>query len=524
MGRGDHKTMDRREFIKYGVGGVATLFVGSCIGDYMLGSSFALPVVHQEIDVSITDAMKQMVTHNDINDARCYFWVYEMKTVAANGTRTAVPLEYPGPTIVATVGDTVKLNVTNNLDEPHAFSIPELGVDTLPIAPGATTTIDITPLHAGAYLYYDNLNAPVNRVMGLHGAFIVMPAAASGGADHWTPYDQEDVTMGVQDLYNDFGASPQFPGLAWHEGDTNPGSEVTPFRQYVWLTHEASPNLFAEVGAQLPGVEYDPQLFMDKFLRDPFSPTRANGNPQYFMINGQSGFFSHDSPTITPMGRVGEPAVVHILNAGLWTHSMHLHANHFFVTSARNMITGKGKRDTNGVTPTGDPVDGGVCVNPVWVDVFNVEPMDAIDYTIPFMRPPDVPNELGIGLPATPLISLAGTPTFPPVQEFGVFMPAAGEDMAEDRAGNPIDLHQRMSPMCYPMHDHSEPSQTAQGGNYNCGLISGIYFTGDRNTPGHMNFPIDEDFRMMMGPGGGHRGVSNASNTTVAAGIPGHVH
>ena len=41
-----------------------------------------------------------------------------------------------------------------------------------------------------------------------------------------------------------------------------------------------------------------------------------------------------------------------------------------------------------------------------------------------------------------------------------------------------------VSPVCFPMHDHSEPSQVAQGGNYNCGLISGIDFIGDRNTPG----------------------------------------
>jgi hypothetical protein len=31
------------------------------------------------------------------------------------------------------------------------------------------------------------------------------------------------------------------------------------------------------------------------------------------------------------------------------------------------------------------------------------------------------------------------------------------------------------------MHDHSEPSQTAQGGNYNQGMIAGMNFTGDRN-------------------------------------------
>jgi hypothetical protein len=70
------------------------------------------------------------------------------------------------------------------------------------------------------------------------------------------------------------------------------------------------------------------------------------------------------------------------------------------------------------------------------------------------------------------------------------------------------------------MHDHSEPSQTSQGGNYNCGLISGVYFIGDRNialprfnvddlfaNPGGnpdmpllppQTFPMDEDFAMML--------------------------
>jgi hypothetical protein len=62
------------------------------------------------------------------------------------------------------------------------------------------------------------------------------------------------------------------------------------------------------------------------------------------------------------------------------------------------------------------------------------------------------------------------------------------------------------------MHDHSEPSQTSQGGNYNTGLISGIYFIGDRN--GTMNFPIDEDFQMMLDLG------RSTSATGSAAGNP----
>ncbi|HXE97591.1 MAG TPA: hypothetical protein VN642_14385, partial [Dongiaceae bacterium] len=57
-----------------------------------------------------------------------------------------------------------------------------------------------------------------------------------------------------------------------------------------------------------------------------------------------------------------------------------------------------------------------------------------------------------------------------------------------------IDISAQMSPQCYPMHDHSESTQTAQGGNYNCGLITGINFTGDRNTPGGVTtFPNAPD-------------------------------
>jgi len=172
----------------------------------------------------------------------------------------------------------------------------------------------------------------------------------------------------VQQLYNDFGSTTHFPGLAWHEGDAS--TLTPPYRQYVWLTHQVSPKLFAEVGSLSAGVLYNPQLFQQKFLRSAFDMTRVSSyNPEFFTINGQSGFFAHSSPQITLVGRVGEPVVVHILNAGLWTHSMHLHANHFFVTSV------------NGV-----PSD-----NPLWVDVYGIHPMDRVDYTIPFMRPPSVP-------------------------------------------------------------------------------------------------------------------------------------
>ncbi len=96
------------------------------------------------------------------------------------------------------------------------------------------------------------------------------------------------------------------------------------------------------MGNYTPGLNFPASTFMDGFLSDPFIATNTdprmtltvppipinntfNRKPQFFTICGQSGIFA----TIIrhhPMNRVGEPVVVHVMNAGLWTHSMHMHA------------------------------------------------------------------------------------------------------------------------------------------------------------------------------------------------------
>ena len=485
--------MKRRDFLKLGAAGVATLAVGKFPG---LGVKNAFAAT-QNLTITITDGLKNMHTKNAVSalitdpnpiPAQCYFWIYKMTADGVN-----LPPDAPGPTICAVKGDSINVSITNNLDEPHSFFIPGI-FDSGPIAPGATFSGVLTASISGAHLYYDNLNEPVNRVMGLHGGLIVRPAAPAAG-HKYTPYD--NPTPHVQALYDSFGGSAHFPGLAWEEGD--PNTNTPPFRQYLWILHQASPNLHAAVGNLAPGAIYDAQLFQQQFLRDPFSPTRANMVPQYFTITGQSGFFSHFSPSITPMGRIGEPAVVHIINAGLWTHSMHYHFNHFYVTYDSSASNG-------GVF--GD----GVSTNPLWIDIYNVDPMDRVDYTYPFMRQPNIPTTRGLGLPDPPLQTINGHPCYPPIEEMNVYMPKIGTT-AKDVNGNNISLAQRESPLCYPMHDHSEPSQTSQGGNYNTGMISGVYSIGDRNAQSQglgnfMDFPMDADFAMMFR---NIRGVSSVS-------------
>ena len=452
--------INRRDFLKYGLGGAAALVVGSEM-PWMENSIYA--AVHATtLNFHITDAMKEMVTFNAINPgARCYFWIYKENNF---------PAECPGVNIFTTQGDTVQLVITNDLDEPHAFYIPGM-FNSGPIAPGQTVKKSFIATKAGSFLYYDNMNAPVNRVMGLHGAFIVMPKAPATG-HRFTPYD--NPTPAIQKLFDDLGTpgrqpfpslgNAQWPGLSWEEGDAV--TDTPAFRQYIWVTHEASPLLFQEVGSLPAGQLYNPTTFLNAFLNDPYADTFKTGvfnrKAHYFTINGQSGHFSHNNPFICPNNRVGEPCIIRVLGAGLHVHSMHIHANHMF-----NLT-----------------LDGQMFDNLWWVDTMTNHPLGQFDWLVPYMRPPNIPNTRGIGFPDPPLTSVGPNPhpVWPPIEELALFLPPLGTTADGLPTGVPIAV--QMSPLCYPMHSHSEASQTAQGGNYNCGLISGINFTGDRNTPG----------------------------------------
>jgi len=463
------KDIKRRDFLKYTGTGIGALVIGNGLPWIFKDEAYAAVKV-QTLNFHITDAMKQMVTFtppppvgpaNNI-PALCYFWIFK---------EDRFPAECPGPNVFCTEGDLIKVVITNDLDEDHSFFIKGV-VNSGPIAPGATKTIRFKAPRGGTYMYLDNLNAPVNRVMGLHGAFIVMPRAARPG-HNFTPYSRP--TANVQKMYDDFGSTTHYPGLRWEDG--NPATNTPPFRQNIWLCNDCSPKLNLEVGNLPAGVLADPVDFTKKFTEDPLvAPFDASGNyrPQYFTIQGQSGHFSHNNPFICPTNRVGEPTLIRVMQAGLQLHSMHIHANHVWVTS----------------------INGVVRENPLWVDTMTLHPGDAWDYTVPYMRPPDIPNISGIGpnhinipglgfadtpMQCIPNPLIAGSvahPCWPPTEEHNIFLPALGINAGV----TPIAV--QLSPMCYPMHDHSEPTQTAQGGNYNNGLISGINFTGDQNALG----------------------------------------
>jgi FtsP/CotA-like multicopper oxidase with cupredoxin domain len=321
--------MKRREFLRLGAGAVAGTAAGS------IGLLSWSPRAHaQTIAVSLT-AMHGDVTQIDGTTAFMF------------GFSDTSVLSVPGPAIVCQSGDSIQLTLANALDTPVVFAVTGTNIQ---LRVAARSTLQFAPFAAptpGSYLYHDNQNGGVNRVLGLHGALIVMPAGIKNRA---------------------FTGGPSFT------------------RQYKWILGNVDPVWGNAVRAN--GDAYVASIAATRFL------------PRYFTINGHSFADTHE-PNTDLHGLYGEPALVRIMNAGGMVHAPHFHGNHIEICSI-NRTNFAGSRKSK--------------------DIVSMFPLDCRDVLVPFRRPAD----------------------------------------AWPRITNEVQR--------FPMHCHSEMSQTAGGGMYPHGL------------------------------------------------------
>jgi FtsP/CotA-like multicopper oxidase with cupredoxin domain len=313
-----------------------------------------------------------------------------------------------GAVLRVSEGQPISFEVTNSDSQPHGFAITGIPQATIPaIAPGAVATVTFTAPEGGSYLYHDPYNAPLNRVIGLHGAFIVIPTEGTTPVGSPTPFSRSAQTPQVQSLFDALGGGhPRFPGSKWNADD--------PDRQKIWLFMQTDPTLNAAVAA---GGTVAGSSVVGTFV------------PRYFTINGRSGFDTavhsgsagqgHEAARlIMPSGRQGQPCLIRSMNAGLATHSPHIHGNHVMMCT---------ETDAYGVSH---------CETHAYErDAWLLKPLSRIDVLLPFERPPDIPAA-----------------SWPPREE-------------------PF-------PLRYVMHCHTEMSQTAGGGNYPQGCVTHWEMTG----------------------------------------------
>jgi FtsP/CotA-like multicopper oxidase with cupredoxin domain len=498
------KKMKRRDFIKYCACGLTAITLGCGGGRGGNGGGNGDgggdgnggdgadpgtngPPFSGIVNLSMEPAMVEMVDTTPV-----FFWLFKLQG--------AIQPSIPGPVIFAFTGDKITFNITNNLDEVHEFRIIAAGpnltdLDTGPIGPGQTVSLSFIAPDGGTYMYLDPRNAPVNRVLGLHGAFVVLPTAARNAAPGpglvfpapaITPYSRP--TVQVQRLFNDlssplFNVRPSERGQSWvavrpagrpipdplrHalEDAILPADEISRleslepflFRTRIWLFNSVDPafNAIAENGGNAePDGGIDPALF------------RANFLARYFMTNGKSGTFSsHEAtaPESVLAAFIGQPHVIRILNAGMNDFSPHLHANHFYVLAVNNIVmesvtqpdtmtTRMMERDIPLAQVLADPLGAG---NRLFLDGGS-----RVDWLVPCVRPPDIP-----GNPDTPL-----------------------QVLIPEELSTVIDGKFPQSPLEYPMHSHTEMDQTAAGGNYPQGLITHFAFLGELIDGEEVHFP-----------------------------------
>ncbi|RMG58957.1 MAG: hypothetical protein D6717_02175 [Gammaproteobacteria bacterium] len=336
--------MKRRDFLKVGGAGMAGAMLGG------LGLLTWTPRSHAAT-ISRTFYITEGTIPMPPDDTLVYFRGFS----SSNGT-----LNVPGEALIVQEGDTVEITIVNTLADDHSFVIDGM-VDSGVIRGGQSLTFSFTADKVGSHMYYDGVNAPYNRLLGLHGGLAVMPA---GSADELYP------------------GSPTF------------------VQQYFWIFHDIDPAWHDRLSRGLqPNTEYVPRYFTINGLtaRPPGAP--GNGDPTVDAM--------HD-PRTALHGSIGDRTLIRILNAGLCNQSVHTHGNHM------EWLTQNGE-----IRPD------------VWEKdcLFLDGDMGALDVIYPFAPPPDA---------------------WPPVQ-----------------AGEKND---------YPMHLHSEMSQTAAGGSYMFGALTDIYF------------------------------------------------
>ncbi len=270
---------------------------------------------------------------------------------------------FPRRTIIAETGSTVRLRVHNRLQGPHELAIPDVLVagETLTtgvIQPGATAELTFTPVRAGTYAYTDPTNAPVERVLGLNGALVVVPAN-----DRWR----------------------NSPG----------GTEFE--RQWLWLCQDVDPVWGRRARAG-----------------EAINPVATPALPRYFMLNDRSGFHSlavsndeeinlhSEEETLASgfprqsdvrnfslpdgAGSVCTGQMIRLVNLGVAIHQMHFHGNH--VWTVRRNAQDFPRRGAEARMERGHPI------LQQWEDVVELNPMERKEIVLPVKRPPDVLDDV----------------------------------------------------------------------------------------------------------------------------------
>ena len=253
-------------------------------------------------------------------------------------TGTCNAMQLPGPTLIVTEGDTVTVNLTNNLPAAAgATSILFPGFDvassggvtgalTQEAAPSGTVTYTFKAGSPGTRAYYSGTQGDLQVEMGLYGAIIVLPKAPVDGAQ-------------CTDALAPPGANAKAMAN-WGESDFRLATSAYDHsstcydREYLFQFSEMDLNIHTQAQAQVAAAGNCTAGQPGCSLNVPTEPY----HPAYFMINGRSmpddmdpnyaPMYPHQPYNGNPHMHPGEITLLRIIGQGRWQHPFHEHANH----------------------------------------------------------------------------------------------------------------------------------------------------------------------------------------------------
>lgn len=225
-----------------------------------------------------------------------YVWGY------ANG---AGAMQYPGPTMIVNQGDTVTINLSNQLPVPVSIIFPgQQGVvasggsagiltqEAPAIAAGVAGTASYTfvATQPGTYIYHSGTQPALQVEMGLVGALIVRPSA-------------------VDPLHQAYGhAATRFD----HE--------------YLFLLTEMDPLIHDQVALQ---VTAGSAINADTSAYHPVLWFMNGRNAPDTMLDANVPWLPTQPYNCLPRMHAGEKLLMRVVNAGRDLHPLHTHGNNF---------------------------------------------------------------------------------------------------------------------------------------------------------------------------------------------------
>ncbi|HXJ87292.1 MAG TPA: multicopper oxidase family protein [Candidatus Binatia bacterium] len=256
-------------------------------------------------------------------------------------------MQIPGPTLIVTEGQTVTVNLTNNLPTSAGstsilfpgFNVStsctastpagRQGLLTCEAAPGGTVSYTFTASSAGTRAYYSGTQGDLQVEMGLYGVIIVLPASVPSicTSGYLASQNQAARNNWGEKEFRLANATGQV-GAAYNHPD------ACYDREYLFQFSEIDPNIHSQAQAQVAAKRGCVAGKPGCSLNVPTEPY----HPAYFMINGRSMpdnmdpnyavQYPHQPYNGDPHMHPGELTLIRVVGTGRWQHPFHEHGNH----------------------------------------------------------------------------------------------------------------------------------------------------------------------------------------------------